>query len=146
MQRWEHRTGNWRTKTAKGCGRGARETAPAGKASGRCETLGSFSATLCLSNKNAISINERVIKFITEDANAALSKALPPPLTEYLKVFSLKSAGKKRIQSWLAQYQLKKNASEDVSDMMMQIATTGELNFGCIQPSALGNMFRSPSI
>ena len=101
---------------------------------------------MCRSNKYATSINESVSKFITEDANAALSKALPPPLTEYLKVFSLNCAEKSRIQSKLAQYQLKKNESEDVSDMMILIATTGEWNLGCIQPRALGNMFKSPSI
>jgi hypothetical protein len=72
--------------------------------------------------KKDTSISESIIKLSTEEANAALSKAAPPPFT------------------W---YQLKKNAKEDVTDMIIPIATTGELYLGCIQPTILGSMSRS---
>ena len=76
---------------------------------------------------------------VIESVTAAIDRVPESVLT--------KLRGKKsRIQSKLAQYQLKKNESEDVSDMMILIATTGEWNLGCIQPRALGNMFKSPSI
>jgi hypothetical protein len=100
---------------------------------------------LCRSNKYAISINDSVSNDITDAANAALSKALPPPLTEYLQAFTIHCAAN-WLRYWIAHYQLKKKANEEVSDIIMQIATTGELNLGCIQPRALGNMFKSPSI
>jgi hypothetical protein len=43
-------------------------------------------------------------------------------------------------------HQLKKKANDDVIDMMIPIATTGELNLGYIQPTPLGSMFKSESI
>jgi hypothetical protein len=43
-------------------------------------------------------------------------------------------------------HQLKKNANDDVIDMIILIDTTGELNFGCIQLTPLGSIFKSPSI
>ncbi len=78
--------------------------------------------SLWRSIKYAISITELTSKVSREAANAKLSKAPPPPLT------------------W---YQLKKKAKKDVIDMMMPMATTGELNLECILPTKLGSMFRS---
>ena len=40
-------------------------------------------------NKNATSIKDRVSNESTDAANAALSKALPPPLAEYLQPFAI---------------------------------------------------------
>jgi hypothetical protein len=99
--------------------------------------------TLWRSSKNARSIMERASKESTDAANAALSNALPPPLTEYLQPFAINY---KSVVKMAALHQLKKKAKKDVIDMMTPIATTGELYLGYIQPTALGNMLRSPSI
>ena len=46
-------------------------------------------------NKNATSIKDRVSNESTDAANAALSKALPPPLAEYLQPFAINNAALK---------------------------------------------------
>ena len=90
-----------------------------------------------------MSIRDSVNKESKEDAKAALSNALPPPLIEYLQAFTNDRRSTRKV---VCTDQLKKIANDDVIDIMIPIATTGELNLGYIQPTALGSMFRSPSI